>query len=56
MTFFINLWPKSKFYGFSKFYDTWEAIFSNSDDQHHKPTNFEMTALDSSHKLHGFCI
>ena len=30
--------------------------FSNCDDQHHKPNNFERTALDSSYKLHGFCI
>ena len=30
--------------------------FSNCDNQHHKLNNFEMAALDSSHKLHGFCI
>ena len=30
--------------------------FSNSDDQHHKPKNFQMVALDSSHNLHDFCI
>ena len=30
--------------------------FSNCDDQHHKPNNFEMAALDSSHKLPSFCI
>ena len=30
--------------------------FSNYDDEHHKPNNFEMAALGNSHKLHGFCI
>ena len=30
--------------------------FSNCDDQHHKPNNFEIAALDSSCKLNGFCI
>ena len=30
--------------------------FSNCDDQHHKPNNFEMAALDSSHKLLSFRI
>ena len=30
--------------------------FSNYDDQNLKPNNFEMAALDNSHKLHGFCI
>ena len=31
--------------------------FSNYDyDEHHKPNNFEIEALENSHKLHGFCI
>ena len=30
--------------------------FRNCDDQHDKPNNFEMAALDSSHKLHCLCI
>ena len=30
--------------------------FSNCDDEHHKPNNFEMAAYDSSHKLHGLYI
>ena len=30
--------------------------FSNCDNQQHKLNNFEMAALESSHKLHGFCI
>ena len=34
----------------------YRPYFSDSDDQHHKPNNFEMAALDRSHKLHDFCI
>ena len=30
--------------------------FSNYVDQHHKSNTFEMAPLDSSQKLHGFCI
>ena len=33
-----------------------QPLFNNCDDQHHKPNNFEMAALDSSHKLPSFCI